>query len=51
MGAGLALDRNMRVLGTSKVREAVDVGELGGHRRGDAAIAGEQYEPVIHAQN
>jgi hypothetical protein len=48
---GLPLDRDVGVLGHIKGVKAVVVGELGGRRRGDAAVAGEQHKPVIHAPN
>ena len=48
---GLALDRDVGVLGHVERGKAVVVGELGRCRRGDAAVAGEKYEPVVHAKN
>ena len=48
---GLALDRDMGVLGHVERLEAVVVGELGRRRGRDPTVAGEQYEPVVHTQN
>ena len=48
---GVALDRDVGVLGHVERGKAVLVGELGGRRRGDAAITGEKHKPVVHAQN
>jgi hypothetical protein len=48
---GLALDRDVGVFGHVERGKAVLVGEHGRSRRGDAAVAGEKYEPVVHAKN
>ena len=48
---GLPLDRDVGVFGHVERGKAVVIGELGCRRRGDAAVAGEKYEPVVHAKN
>ena len=48
---GLALDRNMGVLGHIKRGEAMIIGEFGGRRRGDSTVTGEQHKPVIHVRD
>jgi hypothetical protein len=48
---GLPLDRYVGVLGHVERALAMLVGELGSRRRRDTAVAGEEYEPVVHAEN
>ncbi len=48
---GLPLDRDVRVFGHVEGGKAMVVGEFGRGRRGDAPVAGEKYEPVVHAKN
>jgi len=47
----LTLDRDVGVFRHVERVEAIVVGKLGGRRGGNATIAGEKHEPVIHAQD
>ena len=48
---GLAFDRDVGVFGDVEGGEAVLVGQLGGRRRSDPAIRGEQHQPKVHTEN